>query len=272
MRLFRTFVVFDMALVLVLIGFLAVQRSLLFPAVSQSPPKSMPPGVVQLDLPSQHVPPQHVKSQYALYLKPNRPGQTSGPSGAPADVVLFFHGNAEVAGWSVAAFDDLRAEGIGIVLMEYPGYGGNLGKPSAESMVGAALTLFDEVASWPDVENIYVFGRSMGGGVATAVASEREVSGVILASTFMSLHRLVYQKRLPAFLLLDRFYSQHIVASLDVPVLVYHGTQDRLIPFEHGEQLAAAAADGHLLTFACGHNNCPIPSREIIDWMKSGSE
>ena len=255
--MFKAFVVMDVALVLIVVGVFAVQRSLLFPAVEEPLPASLPLGIVRLD----------VDDQFALYLEPTV--SIGSVDGRPAamDVVLFFHGNAEVAWWSVASFDELRAAGLGIVLAEYPGYGGNPGKSSAETMVGSGLSLYDEVVSWPEVRHIYVFGRSMGGGVATSVAAEREVSGIILASTFTSLHRLVYQKRLPAFLLRDRFDSEDIVASLDTPVLVYHGTQDRLIPLEHGRQLAAAANDGWLLVNQCGHNNCPIPSAEIISWM-----
>lgn len=271
------FLVFDAAVILVVLGLYVLQRSLLFPVVVQPLPDLLPPDVQRIE----------VDGQYALYLSPDLPPDlppdltpdlpprsevnTAAPAREEHALIIFFHGNAEVAWWSVESFGSLRRAGIGIVLMEYPGYGGNPGHPSAQAITSSALSLFDEVSGWSSVGDVYVFGRSIGGGVATAVAAQRPVAGVILASTFTSLHELVYEKWLPAFLLRDRFDSRSIVETLTVPVLVYHGRHDRLIPFGHGERLAAAAGDGSLKAFDCGHNNCPIPTSTILSWIRDSS-
>ena len=87
-------------------------------------------------------------------------------------------------------------------------------------------------------ENIVIFGRSLGGAVATELAHQRPAAGLILESTFTSAGQMAWEMFLiPAWLLKNQFNSFEKIIHLKMPVLIIHGKQDDLIPFHHGEAL-----------------------------------
>ena len=63
--------------------------------------------------------------------------------------------------------------------------------------------------------------------------------------------------RVPASLIADRFDNAGTVAAFEGPVLVVHGEHDEMIPFAHGQRLAALAPDARLVAYPAGHNDCP---------------
>jgi len=148
-----------------------------------------------------------------------------------------------------------------MLLLEYPGYAGSSGSPSYGAITKSALAAFDQIVKRDDVDDtkIIVYGRSIGGGPACLLAAQREVAALVLESTFSSLAELVTEKGYPSFLLRDRFENVAIVNELTIPLLIYHGTRDTLIPFEHAKRLIKVARNGILQSADCGHNDCPRP-------------
>lgn len=228
------------------------QRALMFPAPAFELPRPLPAGIEKLTL----------KSGYGLYLPPDN-------AQAPFPLVIYAHGNAEVAYWSSSRFKPWQAQGYGVLLLEYPGYGGAPGMPSFDSIRTAALAAFDEVLALPGInpDAIVAYGRSMGGGAAGILAAERPIAALILESTYTSLPALVAEKWFPSSLVKDRFDTAAALKALDAPVLVYHGSGDEVIPVTHGRRLAAAATNSQLLIADCGHNNCPPPWLEMFDFL-----
>ena len=233
------------------------QRSLLFP---------IPPGVLPLSLPS-HVEKIVLSEGHALLLK-----TTISTGRSP--VIIYTHGNAELAHWSIPSFKDLTDAGYHVLLVEYPGYAGSMGSPSSTTIETAVLEAYDEVTRRKDVDpgQTVAYGRSIGGGPACILAQQRMVASLILESTFSSLGALVREQGFPALLLRDSFENEKIVAELDVPVLIYHGTEDSLIPFAHAQRLHSAAKNSTLITATCGHNDCPRPWGEIESFIGSSLE
>lgn len=93
----------------------------------------------------------------------------------------------------------------------------------------------------------------------TAVAAIRRPRALILQSTFTSLDPIAWQFWVPPLFMPDRFDNEGIVRALDVPVLVLHGEQDEIFPVAQARALAAAAKDGTLDVYRCGHNDCDQP-------------
>jgi len=95
---------------------------------------------------------------------------------------------------------------------------------------------------------IVVFGESIGGAPAIYVATQRRVAGVCVQSTFSTLSSMALRvypwMPLGALLVGGAFPSAGRIATLDVPVLVVHGRNDRIVPFAEGEKLFAAARPG----------------------------
>jgi len=229
------------------------QRALIFPAPAFKLPEPLPAGIEKLSF----------RSGYGLYLPPK-------DAQKPFPLVIYAHGNAEVAYWSVFRFKPWLERGYGVLLLEYPGYGGAPGKPSFDSIREAALAAFDRALTLPGVnpDAIVAYGRSMGGGAAGVLAAERPIAALILESTYTSLPKLVSEKWFPPALVKDRFDTGAALKDLQIPVLVYHGRQDRVIPVTHGERLAATARNSELFIADCGHNNCPPPWPQIFSFLR----
>ncbi len=237
-------------------AFYVGQRALIFPAPAFELPEPLPAGIEKWPL----------DAGYGLFMPPAKYNVIDSP---PFPLVIYAHGNAEVAYWSTHRFKPWQAQGYGVLLLEYPGYGGAPGEPGFDSIRQAVLAAFDHALTMPkiDPDAIVAYGRSMGGGAAGILAAERPIAALILESTYTSLPALVAEKWFPPALVKDPFDTAGALKELQAPVLVYHGREDRVIPVEHGQRLAATAANSQLLLADCGHNNCPPPWEEIFKFL-----
>lgn len=183
----------------------------------------------------------------ALFL----PARTAGPR----PLLVFAHGNGEVIDYWTEGLDSFRERGIGVLLVEYPGYGRSAGTPSEASIGAALVTAYDRIVTDPRVDRARIvgFGQSLGGGAICLLARARPLAALILQSTFTSLDIFTSAYLAPAFLLRDHFRSIETVRAFAGPVLVIHGNHDPIIPWQQGRQLAAAARHGSFRLYDCGH-------------------
>ena len=123
--------------------------------------------------------------------------------------------------------------------------------------MAAAWDLLVAMPEEVDSTRIIAFGRSVGGGAAGSLSRQRPLAALILSSAFTGVRALARRYFLPGFLVRHHFDNEEAVRAFQGPVLVQHGTEDTTIPFSHGERLAAAATAGRLLSYDCGHNDCP---------------
>ena len=177
----------------------------------------------------------------------------------PAPAIIFAHGNGELIDFWPEQLNAFTLLGIGVLLVEYPGYGRSEGTPSQESITGGFIAAYDILVTREDVDasRIVLFGRSLGGGAVCRLAVNRPSVALILLSTFTSVESLASKFLVPSFIVQDPFDNLAVVGSYAAPVLVAHGKNDDLIPYSHGLALYQAAKRGKMLTYDCGHNNCP---------------
>jgi pimeloyl-ACP methyl ester carboxylesterase len=185
----------------------------------------------------------------ALFL----PSESSPP--APQPLVIFAHGNGEVTDYWLTALNGFRERGIGVLLVEYPGYGRSTGAPSESSIRSAMDAAYDRIVQDARVDRTLIvgFGQSLGGGAICLLANDRPLRALILQSTFPSLDTLAAGYWAPAFLLHDHFNNLATVARFPGPILVIHGRDDRLIPWQQGRRLAAASTHATFRLYDCGH-------------------
>ena len=180
-------------------------------------------------------------------------------------VLLFAHGNAELIEHWPEFFLPLTHSGIGVYLLEYPGYGRSQGLPSQKTIVETFIAAHDQIIDRPDVnpDGVVFFGRSIGGGAVCALAEKRKPMAIILMSTFTSISRMAGKFGVPGIFIRDPFDNLRTMESFDGPLLVIHGKHDEIIPYSHGINLSGAAPHGQLITYECGHNDCP-PDRDVF--------
>jgi pimeloyl-ACP methyl ester carboxylesterase len=155
-------------------------------------------------------------------------------------LILYFGGNAEEVSWMLEE-GPRRLPGAGWLLVDYRGYGASGGSPSEKALVADALSWFDHISK--PSQRIYVFGRSLGSGVAVQLAAARPVAGVIAIAPYDSLAAVGrhHYPILPVGLLLKhRFDSVGLAAQIKAPLLCLVAERDEVIPAAHSRRLYEA--------------------------------
>ena len=177
--------------------------------------------------------------------------------GAP--LVLYFGGNAEDVSWMIG--DALeRAPGVGWLLVNYRGYGGSEGSPSAATITADALRWYDHAVRELKPIKTFAFGRSLGSAAAVQLAAARPLAGVVLVTPFDSLAAVAkrYYWYLPVDLLLrHRLDSILLAPKITAPLLCLAAERDEVIPPEHARRLyeAWAGPKQWVALSGAGHNS-----------------
>jgi uncharacterized protein len=164
--------------------------------------------------------------------------------------VLVANGNGGDRSGRAPLAHALTHRGMGVLLFDYRGYGGNPGSPSEKGLAldaRAARRHLVEQSGVPP-ERLLYFGDSLGSAVLTELATEHPPAGLVLRSPFVDLasvgkHHYPY---LPVRLLAhDRFPLADNLRRVQVPVVVAYGTADAVVPAEHSRAVADAARRLH---------------------------
>ena len=162
--------------------------------------------------------------------------------------VLFCHGNAGNISHRLETLSLFNSLGVNVLIFDYAGFGLSDGKASE------VQTYRDVEAAWrfliqdklTDPAAIVLFGRSLGGAVATWFAAKEEPGALILESTFISIIAMgaklypIFPVRLLARV---RYDSAELIEKIKSPKLFIHSRDDETIPFEHGVTLYDKAKD-----------------------------
>lgn len=165
------------------------------------------------------------------------------PSSVPTDkVMLYLHGNDEnVSRWYLGPVNLQENIPANALIVDYRGYGKSTGTPSGKGVIQDALSMYKYLTDKGyKPENISLYGRSLGGGVALELATRVKVRSVIVQSSFSSLRELLKFQlpKLPFFLIKDDlFNSSKNIKKIKVPILISHGTNDNIVPLDHGYKL-----------------------------------
>jgi fermentation-respiration switch protein FrsA (DUF1100 family) len=173
------------------------------------------------------------------------------PNGRP--LILYFCGNAANRKYRAEEFEIFAGLGADVVCFDYRGYGDNAGSPSEAEFAADAQAIWKFLTDERhiDPQRVVLFGESLGGGVATRLANELCVAGtppagLVLRSTFTRLTDAAawHFPWLPVrWLMLDRYPSVERIGAVTVPILIFHGRRDTIVPFIFGERLFAAAPE-----------------------------
>ncbi|MBI3774798.1 MAG: alpha/beta hydrolase, partial [Gammaproteobacteria bacterium] len=184
------------------------------------------------------------------------------PAQTPAQgSVVFFHGNAENISTHIGSVYWLPAAGFNVFLLDYRGYGLSAGEPSLPGINADAIAALQLVMERSDIDTsrVVVLGQSLGAAVSIYALAHSpyrtQIKALVVDSVFAG-HRQITQEKLSAFWLTwplqwplamtvsDDYSPKNAIASIaPVPLLVIHGTGDRVIPIEHSRQLFALAGE-----------------------------
>ncbi len=175
--------------------------------------------------------------------------------------VLFFHGNAGNISHRIASISLFHQLEQNVFIIDYHGFGLSQGSPSEKATYADAEAAWQYLITQQRIQasSIVFFGRSLGGGVAAWLAARYPPAGLILESTFTDLPELgAYHYPLLPVRLLSRFRYNNLkqLESINIPILIAHSPDDRVVPYEHGQRLFEAARQPKtFLEMTGGHNN-----------------
>jgi len=175
-------------------------------------------------------------------------------------VLMYCHGNGGNLSHRGAMLTEFQTKlGCGVLLFDYPGYGKSTGWPVEAACHAATDAAFDWLTAKgfaPD--EVVLFGESLGGGVASKLATEHPVRGLVMCCTYTTIRDAAAFRYpwLPCHLVMSaEFDSRSRLPRVNCPVVVIHGTNDRTIPYWQGEGLFAAANEPKKFVGldGCGH-------------------
>lgn len=184
-------------------------------------------------------------------------------------LVLYFPGNSLNRQERIHDLREVAACGYDVLVFDYRGFGDSSGTPSEKNLTADARQIWEYALKdlKYDESRIVIFGESLGGAVALSLWSEEnshppQPSALILNSTFLSMPRTVAW-HYPMFpfhwLLLDRWSSNECITRVRVPIIVFHGTADEMVPVAHGRELAQSSTSARFVEIpGAVHNEIPM--------------
>ena len=155
--------------------------------------------------------------------------------------ILFLHGNAGTLENRIHKINHFEKMEVNFLLIAWRGFSGNRGKPTEQGLYEDARSAVRWLKLNGVSENdIIIYGESLGTGVATEIAQNKNFAGMILESPFTSMIEAGKDKYpyLPVRLLLkDKYESDRKIKNVNIPILIMHGKVDNIVPFHMGEKM-----------------------------------
>ena len=155
--------------------------------------------------------------------------------------IIYFHGNAgklENRIYKLNHFEDLN---VNFLIIAWRGFSGNEGKPSENNLYTDGISGIEWLKKKGVTEkDIIIYGESLGTGIATEIAQNKNFAGLILETPFTSMVEAAknFYPYIPVGLLLkDKYKNQEKIKNINIPVLVMHGEADQIVPFWMGKKI-----------------------------------
>lgn len=180
----------------------------------------------------------------------------------PLGLILYFHGNTRsIKGWARYAKDFYRYN-YDVVLVDYRGFGKSTGKRGEKAMFKDMQVVYDYLSVQYHENQIIIYGRSLGSGFASKLASDNSPRYLILDAPFYSFEKAV-QRFIPIlpikYVLRFQLHTDKWIRKVNCHTYILHGTKDWLIPIKHSEHLQKLNPNKITLIRieGGGHNNLP---------------
>lgn len=184
-------------------------------------------------------------------------------------VVLYFHGNSgSLRTWGEVA-DIFLNNNFDLLIYDYRGFGKSKGSLSEESLYDDAMFIYNQLMKEYEEEDIIVYGRSIGTGIATMLASNFSPKQLILESPYYNLEDLVHHifPFVPSFFLRYKFNIDQMIKNVKSPISIFHGTLDEVIYFDSCLKLSKHIKNEDIIIkLQGGHHN------DLIDFDEYHSE
>jgi len=178
-------------------------------------------------------------------------------------VVLYFHGNMDNINHYAAAAKMFNRNQYDVWMIDYPGFGKTTGYFTEERLYSDAMQFYKMAKATTTPDSIIIYGRSLGTGIATQLASVRDCRRLILETPYNSLTSLaagMFWMYPVKWTIKYKMPTNEYLRSVSAPVSIFHGTSDNVIPYTNAAKLKAVLKPSDaFITIPGGHHN-DLPS------------
>ncbi len=186
--------------------------------------------------------------------------------------ILYLHGNAGTLENRIHKINHFEDMDVNFLLLSWRGFSGNEGKPTEQGLYkdarGAVKWLNEKGINDKD---IVIYGESLGTGISTEIAKDKNFAGVILESPFTSMIEAGATKY-PIFpvklLLKDKYESSKKIKKIKSPILIMHGQADSLVPFWMGQKLFDLANEPKYFFFPKNEEHMMEFNKDLLNSLK----
>ena len=173
-------------------------------------------------------------------------------------IVLFFHGNMKNVEHYAKYPSYFTENGWDVWMIDYPGFGKTTGKRTEQIMYNDALLMYGMAEKQIDPDNLIIYGKSIGTGIASYLASIKNSKRLILETPYYSIDALArhYFPIYPVMPMTKYAFPIHsYLKAIKVPVTIFHGTKDEVVPYAQALQLKNEQKKTELITILGGTHN-----------------
>lgn len=157
-------------------------------------------------------------------------------------VVLYYHGNKQNIGRYAKFVNIFTKHGYEVWMEDYPGYGKSTGERTEKKLYEQAMQVYKMAAGKYKSDSIILYGKSLGTGIASYVASQTNCRQLILETPYYSIPDLfgcyapIYPtQRMSIYKIPTNEYLQQV----KYPITIFHGTDDGVVPYRCAKKLKA---------------------------------
>jgi len=183
------------------------------------------------------------------------------PSRDGKPTLLYFTGNSGNVASRANKIRKVGADGYGVFMLNYRRYGGSEGRPSETRISADAVSAYDYLRGLGVApHDIVAYGESLGTAVASRLALQRHVEGLVLEAPFTSVvdvGRLLWPHFPLSLIMADQYRTIDRIGRVEAPLFIIHGGRDAIIPLDQARQVFHAASEpkNFALVLHAGHND-----------------
>lgn len=188
-------------------------------------------------------------------------------------IVLYFHGNKRNISWYGKFIPHFTRHGYDVLMIDYPGYGKSTGKLTEKKLYEWAKLAYKLAISRYPAEQIIIYGKSMGTGIAAQLASVRECKRLILETPYYDFPAVI-KTYLPIYpvrwMLHYQIPTYEYIQNVSSPITIFHGTSDWTVRYKNSKRLKKFLKPGdELITIEGGSHNNLYTYQETINKLDS---
>ncbi len=194
-------------------------------------------------------------------------------------VILFCHGNAGNISFYDHVINFCFRYQLNLCLFDYPGYGQSKGVPTQKSILSSGEIVYRYLCTRCSPNQILIWGESLGGYVATYLASRYPCNCLILLATFSSLDDILIDRDIPFLiknflrlfhLIIDPMSNKHLISQVKCPIAIVHSPHDEIIPYLNALRLYQSIPHSQkkLITIEGGHSSPEIQPEKLFELLE----